>query len=186
MNLTNHFIIAMPGLADPIFEKSVSFICQHTDDGAMGLTINRPTDIPFSELLSQLNIPLQDNTLASLPVYLGGPVDTGHGFILHSNETGFDNWSQTMKINDQISLSSSKDILVAIANGHGPSNFLIMLGYAGWGSGQIEREMEENSWLNVPADSEIIFNTPYEKRWESAAQSLGIDIHLISGDIGHA
>lgn len=186
MNLTNHFIIAMPGLADPMFHKSVSFICQHTDEGAMGLTINHPTDIPFSELLSQLNIPLTDEKLASLPVYLGGPVETGHGFILHTNEGGFDHWKQTMKINDHISLSSSKDILIAIANGEGPSDFLIMLGYAGWGSGQIEREMEENSWLNVPADNDIIFNTPYDKRWESAALSLGVDIHLISGDIGHA
>jgi putative transcriptional regulator len=185
MNLTNHFIIAMPGLADPMFEKSVSFICQHTEQGAMGLTINRPTDILFSEFFSQLNIPLKDDSLASLPVYLGGPVETGHGFILHSNDSGH-TWNQTLKINKHISLSSSKDILIAIANGEGPSHYLVTLGYAGWGSGQIEQEMEQNSWLNVPANNDIIFNTPYDKRWESAALSLGIDIHLISGDVGHA
>jgi putative transcriptional regulator len=185
MNLTNHFIIAMPGLADPLFAKSVSFICQHTNEGAMGLTINRPTDIYFSELLSQLDIPLKSPDLASLPVYLGGPVETGHGFILHSTEPT-QNWQHSMKINEQVSLTSSKDILIAIANGKGPEDYLITLGYAGWGSGQIEREMTENSWLNVPANSEILFHTPSEKRWESAAQSLGIDIHLISGDIGHA
>jgi len=184
MNLTNNFIIAMPGLADPLFEKSVSYICQHNEQGAMGLTINHPTNIPFSELLSQLGIHLADESLASLPVYLGGPVETGHGFILHSNDS--DSWKQTMRINDEISLSSSRDILIAIANGEGPSNFLITLGYAGWSGGQIEREMEENSWLNVQAEKDIIFNTPYEKRWETAALSLGVDIHLISGDIGHA
>lgn len=186
MNLTNNLIIAMPGLADPLFKKSVSFICQHTEQGAMGLTINHPTNIIFSELLSQLNIPLTDDSLASTPVYMGGPVETGHGFILHTNDTDLETWTQTLRINDHISLSSSKDILLAIASGKGPSNFLITLGYAGWGKGQIEREMVENSWLNVSADNDIIFNTPSEKRWESAAMKLGIDINLISGDIGHA
>ena len=186
MNLTNNLIIAMPGLADPMFEKSVSFICRHTEQGAMGLTINHPTNITFSELLSQLDIPLTIDTLASTPVYLGGPVETGHGFILHSNDVGLDTWSQTLRINKHISLSSSKDILTAIASGKGPANFLITLGYAGWGKGQIEKEMEQNSWLNVIADNDIIFNTPTDKRWESAAMKLGIDINLISGDIGHA
>lgn len=184
MNLTNNFIIAMPGLADPMFEKSVSYICQHNEKGAMGLTINHPTNLSLSELLSQLGIPLVDESMASLPVYLGGPVEMGHGFVLHSNDAA--SWRQTIKINDDISLSSSKDILIAIANGEGPSDFLITLGYAGWSGGQIEREMEENSWLNAPAEKDIIFNTPYEKRWELAAMSLGVDIHLISGDIGHA
>lgn len=186
MNLTNNLIIAMPGLADPIFEKSVSFICQHTEQGAMGLTINHPTNITFSELLSQLDIPLTEASLTSIPIYLGGPIETGHGFILHSNDAKLDSWTQTLKINDDLSLSSSKDILIAIANGKGPSNFLITLGYAGWGKGQIEKEMEQNSWLNVTADNDIIFHTPTEKRWESAAMKLGIDINLISGDIGHA
>lgn len=186
MNLTNNFIIAMPGLADPVFEKSVSYICQHTEQGAMGLTINRPTDITFSHFLSQLDIPLTDETLASTPIYLGGPVETGHGFILHSNDTELNSWSQTLKINDDISLSSSKDILTAIAKGEGPSYFLITLGYAGWSKNQLEHEMQQNSWLNVVADNDIIFSTPSEKRWEKAALKLGIDINLISGDIGHA
>ncbi len=186
MNLTNNFIIAMPGLADPIFEKSVSYICRHTDQGAMGLTINHPIDISFSHFLSQLDIPLKDETLAATPIYLGGPVETGHGFILHSNDTEPGNWSQTLKINDDISLSSSKDILTAIANGEGPADFLITLGYAGWSKDQLENEMQQNSWLNVLADSDIIFNTPSEKRWQKAAMKLGIDINLISGDIGHA
>jgi len=186
MNLTNHLIIAMPGLADPIFEKTVSFICQHTEQGAMGLTINRPIAFSFSELLEQLNIPLSDNSLASTPVYLGGPVGTGHGFILHSNDTGPAVWEQTLTINEHISLTSSKDILQAIAHGEGPSEYLITLGYAGWSKGQIENEMTQNSWLNVPADNDIIFRTPSDQRWESAAMKLGVDIHLISGDIGHA
>ncbi len=186
MNLTNNLIIAMPGLTDPIFEKSVSYICQHTSQGAMGLTINHPTNINLSDLLAQLDITLNVESLASTPVYLGGPVETGHGFILHSNDNELTTWTQTLKINDTISLSSSKDILIAIANGKGPSNFLVTLGYAGWGKGQIEKEMEENSWLNVSADNDIIFNTPTDQLWESAARKLGIDINLISGDIGHA
>ncbi|MCP3851299.1 MAG: YqgE/AlgH family protein [Gammaproteobacteria bacterium] len=186
MNLTNNLIIAMPGLADPVFEKSVSFICQHTEQGAMGLTINHPTNINFSDLLAQLDITSSVENLESIPVYLGGPVETGHGFILHSNDAALEPWTQTLKINDDISLSSSKDILIAIANGEGPSNFLITLGYAGWSKGQIEKEMKENSWLNIQADNDIIFNTPTDKRWESAAMKLGIDINLISSDIGHA
>ncbi len=186
MNLTNNLIIAMPGLADPLFEKSVSFICQHTDNGAMGLTINHPTNINFAKLLEQLEIPLDKDSLADIPVYLGGPVETGHGFILHSNDCEQKIWNQTLRINDDFSLSSSQDILKAIAGGNGPSDFLITLGYAGWGRGQIEKEMEENSWLNVQADRELLFNTPSEQRWESAAKKLGIDINLISGDIGHA
>ncbi|MBE9526205.1 MAG: YqgE/AlgH family protein [Proteobacteria bacterium] len=185
MNLTNNFIIAMPGLADPMFEKSVSYICQHNEHGAMGLTINRPTDISFSELLSQLNIPLQDKQIGATPVYLGGPVETGHGFILHANNES-ESWQQTMRINKYISLSSSKDILTAIARGKGPTDYLVILGYAGWGSGQIEREVQENSWLNMPADNEIIFHTPFKRRWEKAAMNMGIDINLISSDIGHA
>jgi putative transcriptional regulator len=186
MNLTNNFIIAMPSMADPIFEKSVTFICQHTEQGAMGLTINHPTDITLAQLLSQLEIPLVDESIAHTPIYLGGPVETGHGFILHSNDTDLTSWSQTLKINDHISLSSSKDILTAIANGGGPSNYLITLGYAGWIKNQIEHEMQENSWLNVLADEQIIFKTPYEKRWEQAALKLGVDINLISAEIGHA
>lgn len=186
MNLTNNLIIAMPGLADPMFEKSVSFICQHTEQGAMGLTINHPTNINLADLLIQLEIPMIADDLDSVPVYLGGPVETGHGFILHTNDTALEAWTQTIKINEQISLSSSRDILIAIAKGEGPSNFLITLGYAGWSKGQIEKEMEQNSWINVPADNDIIFNTPTDKRWESAALKLGIDINLISGDIGHA
>ncbi len=186
MNLTNNLIIAMPGLNDPLFEKSVSFICQHNSKGAMGLTINRPTNISFGELLEQLEIPLNEPQLASTPIYLGGPIETGHGFILHSNDTPAGDWSQTLKINDHLSLSSSKDILSAIANGTGPSHFLITLGYAGWGKDQIEDEIQENSWLNVTADHDILFNTAAEQRWEQAALKLGIDIHLISSDVGHA
>ncbi len=190
MNLTNHLIIAMPGLMDPMFEKSVSFICQHTEKGAMGLTINRPVEVSFGKLLKQLDIPVKTQTLsehfAGIPVYLGGPVDTEHGFVLHSSENRSASWGQSLKINDKLSLSSSKDILQAIADGEGPDNFLVTLGYAGWSEGQIEREMQENSWLNVPADNDILFNTPSEQRWERAAEKLGIDIHLISGDIGHA
>lgn len=199
MDLTNHFIIAMPGLADPSFARSVSYICQHDSQGAMGLTINRPLDIPFGELLSQLNIPLQDSLLAATPIYQGGPVETGHGFILHTNEFNqtreqvgsspedkASSASQTLKINDYLSVSSSIEILSAIARNEGPVKYLITLGYSGWGAGQLEREMSENAWLHVPADYTIIFDTPDNLRWETAAEKMGIDIHLISAETGHA
>lgn len=185
MNLTNHFIIAMPGLTDPLFEKSVSLICQHNEQGAMGLTINNPTDITFETFLSQLDIPLENKSIGQTPVYLGGPVETGHGFILYANNTD-QNWEQTIAVNEHLSLSSSKDILTAIAKGNGPSDYLIILGYSGWHGGQIEKEIQENSWLNVPADNDIIFQTPINQRWENAAMKIGIDIHLISSEIGHA
>ncbi len=165
----------------------------------MGLTINRPLDIPFSELLSQLNIPLQDSLLAATPIYQGGPVQTGHGFILHTNEFKLSteqlgsktenqasSKSQTLKINDYLSVSSSIEILSAIARNEGPVKYLITLGYCGWGAGQLEREMSENAWLHVPADYTIIFDTPDDLRWETAAEKMGIDIHLISAETGHA
>ena len=215
MDLTNHFIIAMPGLADPSFSKTVSYICQHDSQGAMGLTINRPLDIAFDELLTQLNIPLDNRSLAATPIYQGGPVDTTHGFILHSNEfnvpkdkagdpekhinSSIENnlakpaekkasshLSQTLKINDYLSVSSSVEILSAIARNEGPKKYLITLGYSGWGAGQLEREMSENAWLHVPADHQIIFDTPDKLRWETAAKQMGIDIHLISSESGHA
>lgn len=185
MNLTNNFIIAMPGLSDPIFEKSVSYICQHTSQGAMGLTINHPININFSHFLSKMDIKLEDDTLASTPIYLGGPIETQHGFILHSNDSDFYDESQTLKINEQISLSSSKELLSAIAQGKGPSQFLITLGYAGWIKDQLENEVLHNSWLNVISNNDIIFSTPANKRWEKAALMLGIDINLISAEVGH-
>lgn len=183
MNLTDHFIIAMPGLADPIFEKTVSYICQHSAEGALGITINRPTDMRFGELVAQMNIQLVDKALDDIPVYLGGPVETGHGFILHSSDR---TWPQSLVINDEISLSSSKEALEAIAQGKGPEKFLVALGYSGWGGGQMEEEMLANAWLTVSADKEIIFDVANHLRWEKAAKQLGIDIHLMSGEAGHA
>ena len=185
MNLTNHFIIAMPELADTLFKKSVSLICQHNEQGAMGFTINNPTDITFETFLSHLDIPLENKSISQTPVYLGGPVATSHGFILFANHTE-QKWEQTMAINKHLFLSSSKDILTAIAQGKGPSDYLIFLGYSGWNSGQIEKEIQENSWLNVTSDNDIIFHTPIHQRWEDAALKMGIDIHLISSEIGHA
>lgn len=204
MDLTNHFIIAMPGLTDPLFAKTVSYICQHDSQGAMGLTINHPMDVTFNELLSELNIPLNNTALSSTPIYQGGPVDAGHGFILHTNEFSVNKdaaentlekyaehhaspyASQTLKINDSLSVSSSIEILRTIANNQGPKKYLIALGYSGWGAGQLEREMSENAWLNVPADQHIIFDTPDNLRWETAAKQMGVDIHLISSESGHA
>jgi len=183
MNLTDQFLIASPGLNDPVFEKTVSYICSHTHEGALGITINRPTNLNLAELLTELDIELKAVSLGDLPVYLGGPVETGHGFILH---TGKDIWQHSLVINEQMILTSSRDILDAIAIGEGPDEFLVALGYSGWGEGQLEKEMLENAWLTVPADKKIIFDIESHLRWENAALKLGVDIHLMSTQAGHA
>ncbi|MGD8557871.1 MAG: YqgE/AlgH family protein [Chromatiales bacterium] len=182
-NLTNHFLIAMPGLQDPNFEKSVTYICEHSEDGAMGIVINNPLSIPVSEILEQLDIDEKASGIPDNPIYLGGPVNGERGFVLHDNDT---EWDSTLRVKDGISVTTSRDILVSIASGTGPERSLIALGYAGWGSGQLEQELADNAWLAVPADEAIIFDLPPEERWNAAAAELGIDLALLSTDTGHA
>jgi putative transcriptional regulator len=182
-NLTNHFLIAMPGLQDPNFEKSVTYICEHSEDGAMGIVINNPLSIPVSEILEQLDIDEKASGIPDNPIYLGGPVNGERGFVLHDNDT---EWDSTLRVKDGISVTTSRDILVSIASGTGPERSLIALGYAGWGSGQLEQELADNAWLAVPADKAIIFDLPPEERWNAAAAELGIDLALLSTDTGHA
>lgn len=182
--LANHFLIAMPRLDDINFTQSVTYICEHSDEGAMGVTINRPSDILLQDILEQIHIKPATPEIGHHTIFHGGPVQTDRGFILH-NKTS-DQWEATLDVTDDIQLTSSKDILNTIANNKGPEKFLITLGYAGWGSGQLEQEIANNLWLSCPADSNIIFNTPIEKRWESAASLLGIDLQLLSNDAGHA
>lgn len=181
-NLTNHFLIAMPGLKDPNFEKSVTYICEHSDEGAMGIVINNPLSIPVREILEQLDID-EKSDIPDSPIYLGGPVNGERGFVLHDSDT---EWDSTLHVRDGISVTTSRDILVSIASGKGPERNLIALGYAGWGSGQLEQEIAENAWLAVPADKAIIFDLPPEERWDAAAAELGIDLSLLSSDTGHA
>lgn len=183
MNLTHHFLIAMPGLNDPNFYHTVTYICSHNEEGAMGIVINRPLDIFLCEILEQMDITFKDKAAKETPIYDGGPMQSDQGFVLHEHDQ---NWSPSTKTNGQISIATSLNVLNAIAKGEGPENAFIALGYAGWSAGQLEKEMQENIWLSGPAKSHIIFNTPIEQRWNSAASLLGIDIDQLSSDVGHA
>jgi putative transcriptional regulator len=182
-SLTNHFLIAMPGLQDPNFSRTVTYVCEHTDQGAMGIVINRPLDVRLGELLDQLDIVALRPTVEQIPVYQGGPVQTDRGFVLHTSGPTFDS---TLSITSDISVTTSRDVLEAIASGEGPDQTLVALGYAGWGSGQLEQEMSANAWLSGPASHEIIFRMDPGARWLAAAQLLGVDLNLLSGEAGHA
>jgi putative transcriptional regulator len=183
VNLTNHFLIAMPNLADPNFFHTVTYMCEHNEEGAMGLVINRPLDLQFQELLAQLDLETDDPELAQLSIYQGGPVQTDRGFVLHSNEG---EWDASIQVTDTMVMTMSQDIIEAIALGEGPRQYLIALGYAGWGDGQIEGELANNAWLNGPAEASIIFNLPIEQRWSAAAAHLGVELSRLSSDVGHA
>ena len=183
LNLKSHFLIAMPNLEDPNFSKTVTYMCDHNEDGAMGLVINRPLDLDFSALLKHLSIDDARAQLGYIPIYQGGPVETERGFVLHR---AHGNWEATMPVTDNIGLTFSQDIITAIAQDKGPKDFLILLGYAGWGAGQLEMELAQNAWLNGPADPEIIFETPIEQRWTASASHLGVQLKNLSSDVGHA
>jgi len=183
LSLTNQFLIAMPALDDPNFHGTVTFICEHNDQGAMGIVINRPLTMTLGEILSQIQIPTQADEIARQAVYMGGPVQTDRGFVLH-NPVG--EWDSMLRINDELGITTSKDILQDIAVGAGPRRILVALGYAGWGAGQLEQELADNVWLCGPADISIIFDTPWQQRWEAAAALMGVDLNQISDQIGHA
>lgn len=181
--LSNHFLIAMPTLADRNFYRTVTFVCEHSSEGAMGIVINRVTDLKLGEILQQLEITTADRTLSEQPVFLGGPVQSNRGFVIHEP---LGNWESTLPVTDTIGVSTSRDILVAIAEHRGPDRYLVALGYAGWGAGQLEREMTENSWLSGPADREILFELPLVNRWNAAAGLLGVNLATFSSEAGHA
>ena len=181
--LTNQLLIAMPGMLDPNFSTTVTLICEHNDEGALGIVINRPTDLKLGGLFEQLSVENPDPGVASFPVLSGGPVAMERGFVLHGPELSFEN---TLTVSEEICLTLSRDIIDAMAAGNGPEHSLVALGYAGWDAGQLEDEMLANSWLNVPATPEIVFEMPFAERWDSAARTLGIDISAMSTDAGHA
>jgi len=181
--LTNQLLIAMPGMADPNFSTTVTLICEHNEDGALGIIINRPLNLKLSGLFEQLSVDTADPAVAGSPVMAGGPVGTERGFVLHGNEHSFEN---TLAVSDDIQLTLSRDVIDAMASGVGPAKSLVAIGYAGWEPGQLEEEMLSNSWLNVDATAELVFDTPFEERWDSAARLLGIDISRISPVSGHA
>lgn len=181
-SLCNHFLIAMPALEDPNFHHTATYICEHNEDGALGVIINRPLGLQLGDILQHMDIDYNDN-IATTTVYMGGPVQSDRGFVLHET---LGNWEATLKVTDTMGVTSSSDILKAIAEGKGPQNYLITLGYAGWGPGQLEEEIVGNTWLNGEASMRIVFNTPDEQRWEAAAAQIGVDLSKISVDVGHA
>jgi len=182
-SLKNHFLLAMPGLRDPNFSRSVVYICEHSQDGAMGLIINQELNIPVNAIFRQLDLDYHDGCGDNL-ILDGGPVARDRGFILHQAST--QRWESTVDISDDVSLTASKDILSDIAVGKGPQHALIALGYSSWDAGQLEQELTTNSWLTIPAKSAIIFNTQCDKRADVAAASIGIKLNMLSMDIGHA
>jgi len=180
----NQMLIAVPNLKDPNFDKGVIFICQHNEDGALGLVINHPIELRLKGLMAQMDIVVEDESIANLPVYAGGPAQQDRGFILHSSEET--KWETTVDISGELCLTTSQDILKAIAKGEGPKNFLITLGYAGWSKQQLDKEVKENTWLSTEYDENVIFNTPISQRWNAAAKKMGLDIRLLSAEVGHA
>ncbi|EUJ09931.1 putative transcriptional regulator [Methylophilaceae bacterium 11] len=188
MNLTGQFLIAMPAMQDPFFSKTVTFICTHNEDGAMGVVLNRPMQITLDHLFNQIDIPCEYPTISDIPVFFGGPVQTERGFVLHSPSIEY---NSTMQINESVALTTSKDILESTAQSAGPDKILIALGYAGWSAGQLEEEMSKNAWLSVSvsqpkAFNDLIFNLPYDEKLPMAMRLIGVDFASLSEVAGHA
>ncbi len=183
-SLRNQFLVAMPGMVDGNFDRTVTLLCEHTAEGAMGLVINRPTTLALRDMLQHMGLSIERFSTETMPVYWGGPVQPERGFVLHSSEGA--QWDSTLRLSEAISVTTSKDIMVAISQGQGPARYLVTLGYAGWSAGQLEDEILHNSWLNTPADSAIVFEMPTAARWEAAARLLGVDVRLLGTEAGHA
>lgn len=181
--LRDHFLLAMPGLTEGIFSHSVTYICEHGESGAMGIIVNQPLDLTVKEIFDHLQITARRD-FSNVPVMAGGPVQMDHGFVLHRKCDR--EWEASLKVTPEITLTTSQDILRAIAGGEGPEQHLIALGYAGWSAGQLEQELADNAWLSLPGRSDIIFSTPADERLPAAAALLGVDMNLISGQAGHA
>ena len=183
--LVNHFLIAMPELRDPNFNRTVTLICQHDENGALGVVINRPLDhLTLKDVFDQLDLStLTSENTAKSPIYYGGPVQQELGLVLHE---GVGDWGSTLVVGDNLGLTSSRDVLESLSRSDGPSHSLMTLGYAGWGKGQLEQEMQENAWLSVEADCEILFSVPAQQRWTAAASKIGIDLNQLAPGVGHA
>lgn len=192
MNLTHHFLIAMPGMQDQSFARSVVYLCEHSARGALGLVINKPSDIDLRHLFDKVELPLGRPDLAQAPVFQGGPVQTERGFVLHEAVIGIGAgpaesvYASTMTIPGGLEMTTSKDVLEALSTGAGPRKVLVSLGYSAWGEGQLESELAENSWLTVEADPAVIFDTPVEQRYEKALSLLGLQSWMLSPAAGHA
>lgn len=186
--LKNQLLIAMPHLADPNFAHSITYLCEHNDKGAMGVVINRASNFTFGDILEQLNITSPYSEVSAQPVLMGGPVQTDRGFVLHRpiGDAAEPRWESSIAIGENVFLTTSRDIIEAIANKEGPDSYLVALGYAGWDGGQLEDEINANFWLNAPVEERILFDTPIENRWHAAAKMMGIDLNLVATEAGHA
>ena len=184
IDLTHHFLIAMPAVADPYFTRTLTYICEHNDQGALGVVVNRPIDMTLRSLFDRLSLRIEDDDVGDAPIYLGGPVQTDRGFVLHEPAG---RWQSTLKVRDSVGLTTSKDILEAVGRGEGPKRLMVTLGYAGWSAGQLEHELGQNAWLSVEARGDrILFDTPAEERLPAALSLLGIDLASLSEEAGHA
>jgi putative transcriptional regulator len=183
-SLTGHFLIAMPGMGDPNFARGITFICQHGDDGAMGLVVNRLSEFTLGDVLKQMNMPCERENIAAAPVLVGGPVQPERGFVLHVS--GKHEWDSSYRVNDMVSVTTSRDILAAMADGGGPRRALVALGYAGWGAGQLEQELRDNAWLTVAADERVLFDTALDERWNAAVALVGINPANLTSYSGRA
>lgn len=183
VNLTGHFLIAMPAMTDPYFAKSLTLICEHNEDGAMGVVINRPIEMQLDALFQQVDLELKDNALATSAVHFGGPVQIERGFVLHQPAG---EWKSTIAINSDTALTTSRDVLEALCKGEGPKKVLVTLGYAGWSAGQLEQEIGLNAWLSVPASSKVIFDLPNTEKLDAAMDLLGVNFGQLSEGAGHA
>lgn len=183
LNLTDNFLIAMPNMQEGVFAGSLTYICEHNENGALGIVVNRPISLTLGEMFDQVKIPLHQPGLAMKLVHFGGPVQTERGFVLHDTQ---DNWESTLRINDRLALTTSRDILQAMGEGRGPRNTIVTLGYAGWDQGQLEHEISENIWLTVPASEHILFDLPAELQLKAAMSLLGVDYSSLVEEAGHA
>ena len=183
MNLTDHFLIAMPAMDDPYFSRTLIYIAEHNDQGALGLIVNRPIDMDLATLFEKIEVPLESPNVGRLPVYFGGPVQTDRGFVLH-RPVG--NWQSTLVVTSEVGLTSSRDVLQAVGKDGQPGEIMVTLGYSGWSAGQLENELVQNAWLTVPADPRILFELPFEERLPSAMETVGIDFANLSEKAGHA
>lgn len=183
-SLRDHFLIAMPSMKDPYFNHSVIYICEHSPEGAMGIVVNLPLSIHLGDVLQNMNIQTDDEKVVRTPVLAGGPIQQERGFVIHRPIEH--KWESSLALTKSITITTSKDILHAIAKHQGPKDIIIALGYAGWESGQLEKEIAENTWLCGPADPQVLFDIPPENRWRAAGALLGIDMDCVSSQIGHA
>ena len=181
--LTGHFLIAMPGLAEPPFSRGVALLCQHSEEGAVGLLVNQLSHYRFGDVLAQMKLECSDPELADAPVLIGGPVQQERGFVVHASPG---TWESTLQVSEDLYITTSRDVLGAIGRGEGPQKFFVALGYAGWAAGQLEHEILENSWLNTPVNGPILFDTPPANRWQAATRLLGVDVTQLAGDAGHS